>query len=47
MALGFGEGRAHCLLRFGLGRSNDAEQVAYAVEIVARRVAELRELLAA
>ncbi len=47
MALGFGEERAHCSLRFGLGRSNDAEQVAYTIEIVARRVAELRVLLAA
>ena len=47
MALGFGEEQAHCSLRFGLGRSNNAEQVAYVVELVARRVTELRTLLAA
>jgi cysteine desulfurase len=41
-ALGFGDERAHGSLRFGLGRSNDAEQVAYAVEIVAKRVKQLR-----
>jgi len=45
MALGFGDERAHCSLRFGLGRSNNAEQVAYVVEIVARRVTDLRTLL--
>jgi len=44
MALGFGDERAHCSLRFGLGRSNNAEQVAYVVEIVARRIEELRAL---
>jgi len=47
MALGFGEERAHCSLRFGLGRSNNAEQVAYVVEIVTRRVAELQAMIAA
>ena len=47
MALGFGEERAHCSLRFGLGRSNNAEQVAYVVELVARRVTELRAMIAA
>ena len=44
MALGFGDERAHCSLRFGLGRSNNAEQAAYVVEIVARRIEELRAL---
>lgn len=43
-ALGFGEQRAHCSLRFGLGRSNDAEQVAYAVGLVARQVRELADV---
>jgi cysteine desulfurase len=43
-ALGFGEERAHCSLRFGLGRSNDEEQVACAVDIVAKRVRELKLL---
>ena len=47
LALGFGEERAHCSLRFGLGRSNNAEQVAYVVEIVTRRVAELQAMIAA
>jgi cysteine sulfinate desulfinase/cysteine desulfurase-like protein len=43
----YGEARAHCSLRFGLGRGNDAAQVSAAVEIVARRVEELRAMLAA
>ncbi|MEI6776556.1 MAG: aminotransferase class V-fold PLP-dependent enzyme [Chloroflexales bacterium] len=47
MALGFGEERAHCSLRFGLGRGNNAEHVAYVVEIVTRRVTELRAMIAA
>ncbi len=44
-ALGFGEARAHSSLRFGLGRSNDAEQVACAVDLVARRVKALQALM--
>ncbi|NOK58229.1 MAG: aminotransferase class V-fold PLP-dependent enzyme [Chloroflexi bacterium AL-W] len=44
-ALGFGEQRAHCSLRFGLGRSNDAEQVAYAVEVVKQKVFLLRKFI--
>ncbi len=44
LALGSGEERAHSSLRFGLGRSNDAEQVAYAVELVVKRVKQLRVL---
>jgi hypothetical protein len=44
-ALGFGAERAHSSLRFGLGRSNDAEQVAYAVEAVTQRVKVLRALM--
>ena len=43
-ALGFGEERAHCSLRFGLGRNNDAAQVSYVIALVAQRVAELRAL---
>jgi cysteine desulfurase len=43
-ALGFGEERAHASLRFGLGRSNSDEQVARAIEIVVRRVNQLRPL---
>ena len=43
-ALGFGVERAHCSLRFGLGRSNDVAQVAYVIALVAQRVAELRAL---
>jgi cysteine desulfurase len=42
--LGFGDERAHGSLRLGLGRNNDAEQVAYEVEIVAKRVKQLRAL---
>ncbi len=44
MALGFGEERAHGSLRFGLGRSNDAAQVARAAEVVVGRVEQLRAL---
>jgi cysteine desulfurase len=44
-ALGFGEQRAHCSLRFGLGRSNDAEQVAYAVEVIIQKTNELSALI--
>ncbi|PDW03401.1 hypothetical protein CJ255_09085 [Candidatus Viridilinea mediisalina] len=44
MALGLGEARAHSSLRFGLGRANTSRQIATAVAIVARRVAELRAL---
>lgn len=43
-ALGFGEQRAHSSLRFGLGRSNDAEQVAYAVDVITNRVEQLHRL---
>lgn len=42
MALGYGEQRAHGSLRFGLGRSNDEEQVHLVAEIVAKRVRQLR-----
>jgi cysteine sulfinate desulfinase/cysteine desulfurase-like protein len=45
MALGFGEQRAHSSLRFGLGRSNDAEQVAYAVGVVGRHITQLRIIM--
>jgi cysteine desulfurase len=41
MALGHGATRAHCSLRFGLGRSNDAAQVAAAVEVVSSRIGQL------
>ncbi|GAB4190344.1 MAG: IscS subfamily cysteine desulfurase [Roseiflexaceae bacterium] len=44
LALGFGEERAHCSLRFGLGRSNDVEQVGCAMEIVAKRNKDLKFL---
>jgi cysteine desulfurase len=44
-ALGFGEQRAHCSLRFGLGRSNDAEQVSYAVEVIIQKTNELSALI--
>lgn len=40
-ALGFGATRAHCSLRFGVGRSNDAAQVAAAVEMVSSRIGQL------
>ncbi len=43
-ALGFGEVRAHGSLRFGLGRSNDREQVEQAVDIVVRQTRKLRSL---
>ncbi len=43
-ALGFGEERAHASLRFGLGRNNSDEQVEQAIEIVVRRVNQLRPL---
>lgn len=45
MALGHGATRAHCSLRFGLGRSNDAAQVSAAVEIVAQRVQAIQALM--
>ena len=45
MALGFGEQRAHGSLRFGLGRGNDQQQVEHALELVARRVEQLRRLV--
>jgi cysteine desulfurase len=44
-ALGFGEQRAHRSLRFGLGRGNDQAQVEYAVEVVAKRVEQLRKFV--
>ncbi|MGB0385708.1 MAG: DNA sulfur modification protein DndE [Ardenticatenaceae bacterium] len=43
-ALGFGEERAHASLRFGLGRSNNEAQIQRAIEIVVRRVHQLRPL---
>lgn len=42
MALGFGERRAHGSLRFGLGRSNDSEQVSRAVEMIVKQSRRLR-----
>lgn len=44
-ALGFGEQRAHGSLRFGLGRGNDEEQVGIAIDVVTKRIAQLRKLL--
>ena len=44
-ALGFGKERSHSSLRFGLGRSNDLEQIAYAVKVVAVRVNSLKALV--
>ena len=44
-ALGFGEQRAHGSLRFGLGRGKDQAQVEYAVELVVKRVEQLRRLV--
>ena len=44
MDLGFGEERAHCSLRFGLGKYNDHAQVALSIDIVADRVYKLRSL---
>lgn len=44
MALGFGEQRAHSSLRFGLGRSNDRDQVLYAADLVIRRSISLQAL---
>jgi cysteine desulfurase len=45
MALGCGEQRAHGSLRFGLGRGNDQEQVAYAADTTGRRAEQLRKFL--
>lgn len=44
-ALGFGDQRVQWSLRFGLNRGNDQEQVECAVEVVAKRVGQLRRLL--
>lgn len=45
MALGFDEERAHSSLRFGLGRTNDKEQVELAISLVTKRVLRLRSLI--
>lgn len=45
MALGFGEDRAHCSLRFGLGRGNTEEDVDYVAQRIADAVARLRQLI--
>ncbi|MFV9504230.1 MAG: cysteine desulfurase family protein [Oscillochloridaceae bacterium umkhey_bin13] len=44
MALGFGEQRAHCSLRFGLGRGNSAEEVECAIKITIERIEDLLKL---
>lgn len=44
-ALGFGDERAHSSLRFGIGRSNDFEQVNYSIELVTKQVKKLRSLV--
>ncbi|NTW02075.1 MAG: aminotransferase class V-fold PLP-dependent enzyme [Oscillochloris sp.] len=44
MALGFGEDRAHCSLRFGLGRSNDQEQVLNSIHLISERVERVKAM---
>ncbi len=45
MALGFSEKRAHSSLRFGIGRTNNKEQVELAISLVTERVLRLRSLI--
>lgn len=41
-ALGFGDGRAHCSLRFGLGRFTTEEEIERVIALVVDRVKKLR-----
>ena len=47
MALGYGEERAHCSVRFGLGRENSEDDVTFVVERVGGAVVKLRNLIQA
>ncbi len=46
LALGYDEERAHCSLRFGLGRENTEADVDFVVERIAEAVKSLQQLLA-
>jgi cysteine desulfurase len=43
-ALGVGDELAHSSIRFGIGRFNTEEEIDYVADLVAERVARLREL---
>lgn len=45
LALGYGEERAHCSLRFGLGRENTENDVSFVVECLSEAVQLLRRLV--
>ena len=45
MALGFGEERAYCSLRFGLGRSNNEDELKYVLQRIIGAVGSLRSLI--
>ncbi len=45
LALGYGEGRAHCSVRFGLGRENTEADVDFVVERFVAAVKRLRSLV--
>jgi cysteine desulfurase len=44
LALGYGEGRAHCSLRFGLGKQNTNDDVDLVVGLLANAARRLRQL---
>ena len=44
LALGYGEKRAHCSVRFGLGRENTDDDVVFVVERLAATIERLQEL---
>ena len=44
VALGLGEGRAHSSVRFGLGRFNTEEEIAYATDCVPRAAVRLKKM---
>lgn len=46
LALGYGEERAHCSLRFGLGRTNSEQETDYVIERVSRAAKALLRLSA-
>lgn len=45
MALGYGEARAHCSVRFGLGRENATSDINFVVERLSVSVSHLRQLV--
>ncbi|NLP11249.1 aminotransferase class V-fold PLP-dependent enzyme, partial [bacterium] len=43
-AIGVPDSLAHCSIRFGLGKSNDEEQIDFLIDLLAKNVSRLREM---